>query len=102
MKSQNFSNSMHVAEWRYIQSVYETAELQNPDTFVRHFLLTLQRWPCAWLGHRQLANLRSGPFYSYLVARTNYYDGLFLDAISDGVRHIIIVGLFRSMGIYAT
>ena len=92
MKSRSFSNSMSVAEWRYIQSVHETAELQNPDTFVRHFLPALQRWRCAWLSQSKLAAMRSNPLYYYLVARTIYYDGLFLDAISDKVQHIINVG----------
>ena len=92
MKRRSFSNSTSVAEWRYIQSIHETAELQNPDTFVRHFLPTLRRWRCVWLGQSKLAILRSNPFYFYLVARTKYYDGLFLDAISDKVRYIINIG----------
>ena len=83
---------MSVAEWRYIQSIHETAELQNPDTFVRHFLPALRRWRCVWLGQSKLAILRSNPFYFYLVARTKYYDGLFLDAISDKRRYIINAG----------
>lgn len=92
MKMRSFSNSMTVAEWRYIQSIHETAELQNPDTFVGHFLPALRRWRCAWLGQSKLAILRSKPLYYYLVARTKYYDGLFLDAISDKVQHIVNVG----------
>jgi len=92
MKRRSFSNSMTVAEWRYIQSIHETAELQNPDTFVGHFLPALRRWRCAWLGQRTLAVLRAKPLYYYLVARTKYYDGLFLDAIADKVRYIINVG----------
>lgn len=92
MKRRSFSNSMTVAEWRYIQSIHETAELQNPDTFVGHFLPALRRWRCAWLGQSKLAILRSNPLYYYLVARTQYYDGLFLDAIADKARYIINVG----------
>ncbi len=92
MKRRSFSNSMSVAELRYIQSVHETGELQNPDTFVRHFLPALRRWYCARLGQSKLATLRSKPFYYFLVARTKYYDELFLDAISDKVQHIINVG----------
>ena len=90
MKS--FSNSLSVAKWRHIQSVYETGERQNPDTFTRHFLPALERWYCAWLSQSDLALLRSRPFYYYLVARTKYYDGIFLDAISDKVQHIINIG----------
>ena len=90
MKS--FSNSMSVAKWRYIQSIHETAALQNPDTYARHFLPSLQRWHCARLSQNELATMRSNPFYYYLVARTRYYDGIFLDAISDKVQHIVNVG----------
>jgi methyltransferase (TIGR00027 family) len=92
MKSRSLCNSMLVAEWRHIQSIHETTELRNPDTVVRHFLPTLRRWRCAWLGLTKLAMLRSEPFYYYLVARTKYYDGVFLDAISDGTQCIINVG----------
>lgn len=83
---------MLVAEWRHIQSIHESAELRNPDTLVRCFLPALQRWRCAWLGQTKLAILRADPFYYYLVARTKYYDGIFLDAIFDDVQFIINVG----------
>ena len=36
--------------------------------------------------------MRSNPLYYYLVARTRYYDGIFLDAISDKVQYIINIG----------
>ena len=83
---------MSVAKWRYIQSIHETAALQNPDTYARHFLPSLQRWRCARLSQNELATMRSNPFYYYLVARTRYYDGIFLDAISNKVQHIVNVG----------
>jgi len=83
---------MFVAEQRYIQSIHETTDLRNPDTLIRHFLPALRRWRCTWLSQRQLAVLRSDPFYYYLVARTKYYDSVFLDAISDNVQYIINVG----------
>lgn len=92
MTRRSLCNSMLVAEWRHIQSIHETTLLRNPDTLVRHFLPTLQRWRFAWLGLRKLAMLRSEPFYYYLVARTKYYDEVFLDAISDGMQYIINVG----------
>ena len=92
MKRRNLSNLMLVAEWRHIQSIRETIELRNPDTWVRHFLPVLKRWRCLWLGQRKLAMLRSDPFYYYLVARTKYYDGVLLDAISDNAQYIINVG----------
>ena len=88
----NFNNSISVTKWRYIQSIHETAALQNPDTFARHFLPALQRWRCAWLSQSDLTTMRSNPLYYYLVARTKYYDGIFLDAISDKVQYIINIG----------
>jgi methyltransferase (TIGR00027 family) len=92
MKSLNFSNSMYVAELRHIQSIHEKTELRNPDTLVRCFLPALRRWRLGWLGQRKLAILRSDPFYYYLLARTKYYDEVFLDAISDNMQYIINVG----------
>lgn len=92
MKRRSRSNLVLVAEWRHIQSIHETTELRNPDTLVRRFLPVLQRWRLACLSQRKLAILRSDPFYYYLVARTKYYDEVFLDAISDNVKNIINVG----------
>lgn len=92
MKKETLSNLVLVAEWRHIQSIHETTEFKNPDTLVRHFLPVLRRWRLAWLGQKKLAILRSDHFYYYLVARTKYYDEIFLDAISDNVKYIINVG----------
>src|ERR1043165_6816947 len=92
MSNSGFSNSMNVAEFRYIQAIHETSELQNPDGLVGQFLPILRRWRCTWLSHRTTALLRSNPFYYYLDARTRYYDKLFLDAFADNVHYIINVG----------
>ena len=92
MKWRSFSGSMLTAEWRYIQSMHETSDLRNPDSLVRNFLPILRRWRYALLSQNKLSNLRSLPFYYYLVARTKYYDRVFLDAISDHVQFIINVG----------
>ena len=92
MPNLGFSNSMNVAEFRYIQAIHETSELQNPDGLVGQFLPILRRWRCTWLSHRKIALLRSNPFYYYLDARTRYYDKIFLDAIADNVQYIINVG----------
>jgi len=92
MPNSGFSNSMSVAEFRYIQSVHETGELQNPDGFVGQFLPILRRWWCTWLSHRTIALLRTNPFYYYLDARTRYYDKIFLNAIAENVQYIINVG----------
>lgn len=92
MAGTGFSNSMFVAELRYIQSIRERREFRNPDAWVKRFIPTLRRWRCAWLSPHKLADLRANPFYYYLLARTEYYDRIFLDAIGDNVRFIINVG----------
>jgi methyltransferase (TIGR00027 family) len=92
MPNPGFSNSLSVAESRYIQSLHEISELRNPDRLVGQFLPLFRRWRCRWLGHRKIALLRATPFYYYLVARTRYYDKIFLDAIADHVQFIINVG----------
>jgi len=83
---------MLVAELRYIQSIHETSELQNPDGLVGQFLPILRRWNCKWLRQSKIAVLRTDPFYYYLDARTRYYDKVFLDAIADNAQCIINVG----------
>ena len=92
MPNPGFSNSMNVAEFRYIQAIHEKGELQNPDGLVGQFLPILRRWKCNWFRQRKLAVLRTDPFYYYLDARTRYYDKVFLDAITDNVQYIINVG----------
>ena len=92
MPDRGFSNSMNVAESRYIQSLHEKSELQNPDSLVGQFLPLLRRWRCIRLSHSKVALLRTNPFYYYLAARTRYYDKIFLDAIADNVQYIINVG----------
>jgi len=87
-----FSNSLSVAESRYIQSMHEPGELQNPDHLVGQFLPLLRRWHCIGLTPSQVARLRTKPFYYYLDARTRYYDTIFLDAIADEAQCIINVG----------
>src|ERR1043165_8795343 len=92
MPNPGFSNSLSVAESRYIQSIHETRELQNPDSLVGQFLPLLQRWRCVGLSQSQVALLRTKPFYYYLNARTRYYDQVFLDAIAEDAHYIINVG----------
>lgn len=88
----NLSNSMYVARLRYIQTIHESPAERNPDTLVRYFIPTFQRFRSALLGRAELSKLRSDPFYYYLVARTRYYDQVVKDAISDGVQRFINVG----------
>jgi len=85
-------NFTDAAEWRYVQSIHEPAAFRNPDTLVGQFLPARRRWRLAWLSQKKLTALRSNPFYYYLVARTKYYDHIFLDAISRNVQCIINVG----------
>lgn len=92
MKKLAFSNSLKVAERRYIQSIHEQRELKNPDSLVGQFLPVLRRWRCRWLSPRIVAALQTDPIYYYLLARTRYYDTLFLNAITDNVQYIINVG----------
>jgi methyltransferase (TIGR00027 family) len=87
-----FSNSMLMAELRYIQFIHEKSELQNPDGLVGQFLPVLRRWSCKCLSKSKIAVLRADPFYYYLDARTRYYDKVFLNAIADDAQYIINVG----------
>jgi methyltransferase (TIGR00027 family) len=88
----DLSNSMYVAGLRYIQTVHESLECQNPDSLVRHFIPIFKRWRTAWLGRETLSKLRADPFYYYLMARTRYYDQVIDDAVSNGVRYLVSVG----------
>ena len=92
MKRLAFSNSLRVAERRYIQSIHEQSELQNPDRLVGQFLPFLRRWRCRWLSRRSLAALQADSLYYYVLARTRYYDTVFLNAITANVQYIINVG----------
>ena len=53
---------MNVAEYRYIQSLHETGELQNPDRLVGQFLPLLRRWRCRRLSLSKVLLLRTNPF----------------------------------------
>jgi methyltransferase (TIGR00027 family) len=92
MKKLSFSNSLAVAERRYIQSIHEHTELLNPDRLVGQFLPLLKRWRCQWLSQRSIATLQADPIYYYLLARTRYYDSVFLNAITANMQYIINVG----------
>lgn len=81
-----------VGRWRYIQYMHETSERRNPDYLVGHFLPLVERWNARWLSQRKLNFLRSHPVYHYLIARTRYYDQVFLEAVARGVQYIINIG----------
>src|SRR4051812_38238010 len=92
MKKQGSSNLIEVAVLRYIQSLHEQRELQNPDWLVGQFLPLLRRWRCQWRSQKSMASLQIQPFYYYLLARTRYYDMVFLNAVAAHVQYIINVG----------
>jgi methyltransferase (TIGR00027 family) len=83
---------MNVCELRYIQALYEPAAGRNPDALVGAFLPMRRRLACAVRGMLLRSRLRAKPFYRYLLARTRYYDAVFLDAVHGGVRRIINIG----------
>lgn len=88
----NLSNSVRVAKLRYIQSIGETPEYRNPDTLAQHFLPAPLRWLSMLQARVQLRTLRGYPFYYYLIARTKYYDQVFLNAIYSNINCIINIG----------
>jgi methyltransferase (TIGR00027 family) len=88
----DMSNSMYVAKLRYIQTVHEPAERRNPDTMVRHFMPMKVRVRTRLMGKDELSQLRSDPFYYYLLARTKYYDQVVSEALAEGVERFVMVG----------
>jgi methyltransferase (TIGR00027 family) len=83
---------VNVGKLRYIQALCEPADSRNPDALVGAFLSPGQRLASRVRGALFLRRLRAKPFYHYLVARTRYYDQLFLDAVRDGVACIVNIG----------
>jgi methyltransferase (TIGR00027 family) len=88
----DLSYMMTVGETRYIQSIYEPTPDRNPDDLVGNFLAPLQRWKCRLQARLQLQRLRAKPFYYYLLARTRYYDSLFLGAARAATPFIVNIG----------
>ena len=88
----NLSNSVRIAKLRYIQSIGETPEYRNPDTLAHDFLPAPLRWLSMLQARMQLGKLRRYPFYYYLIARTRYYDQVFIDAIYGNINYIINIG----------
>jgi methyltransferase (TIGR00027 family) len=92
VKLPDYSCMLKVGQLRHIQSVRESGDYWNPDVLVSRLLSPVQRWSCFWRGRLLLARLRSDPFYYYVVARTKYYDSVFVDALCDNVQRIVNVG----------
>jgi len=92
MRLPNLSFLARVGQVRAIQSRYETPENRNPDHMAVRLLPGGKRLECAVRGRWFLNRLRAEPFYAYLLARTRYYDQVFLDAVDRGVDHILNLG----------
>lgn len=86
------SNLNYVGRLRYIQSVHELPPLAGPDYLAGRLLPVFERWRCRLIPHGELLQLRSQPFYYYLLARTMYYDEVFASMLSRGARHIVNIG----------
>lgn len=79
---------VNVGQLRYIQSRCES----SPDALVGAFLSLPQRLACIVRGTLLRPRLRANPFYHYVLARTRYYDALFLEAANDSVDCIVNIG----------
>lgn len=88
----NFSRRISVGELRYIQASCEPPSDRNPDALVGALLPPARRLACLVRGKLFASQLRSKAFYNYLLARTRYYDELFLGAAREGMRTIVNVG----------
>jgi len=92
MNLPDLSNMMGMGQLRYIQSQYEIAGYRNPDTAVGKLLSIRQRLACLLRGTLFLSRLRANPFYHYILARTRYYDEIFLSAAQNSATCIINIG----------
>jgi methyltransferase (TIGR00027 family) len=92
MSLPNLSNMMKMGEYRYIQWLCETPEYRNPDALVGALLSFRQRVRCVVRGTLLKSRLRAMPFYYYILARTRYYDEIFVDQAHGAVTCIINIG----------
>jgi methyltransferase (TIGR00027 family) len=92
MNLPNLTGMLNVGELRYIQSLCEATEYRNPDVLVGAFLSMQRRLACLVRGRFFKSWLRAKPFYHYLLARTKYYDEVFLDAVRDSVGCVVNIG----------
>jgi len=83
---------MRVGELRYIQNNYESGSLQNPDSAVGDLLSWTQKAMCDIKGRIFLARLQKNSFYSYVAARTIYYDDVYKSAIDSNLQGIVNIG----------
>lgn len=92
MKLPNLSSMVKVGQLRYIQASFEPPELRNPDQLVHKILPLRERVLAFGQGATRLNKLRMQPFYYYLLARTKYYDNLFVSSLEQGTACIINIG----------
>jgi methyltransferase (TIGR00027 family) len=92
MRLPDSSYLVNVGQLRYIQSLCEPAGSRNPDALVGAFLSPGQRLGCFLKGMVFRSRLRANPFYHYVLARTRYYDSLFLEAANDSLACIVNIG----------
>jgi methyltransferase (TIGR00027 family) len=92
MKLPNLSYMTRVGQLRYIQSHFESADRRNPDNLAGTFLSPAQRARCIAQGLLSLKRLRGEPFYYYVLARTKYYDDVFLSATYGPAERVINIG----------
>ena len=59
-----------------------------------------ERDRCLRLSPAALADLRSSPYYYYLVARTKFYDQAMLDGVARGIRRIVLIGSGHDTRLY--
>ena len=92
MRMPNLSFMVRVSQLRAIQARYEEPDCRNPDDAAVRLLSFAQRFSCMVRGRLFLGRMRAQPFYPFLLARTRYYDRVFLDAIEAGVGSIVNIG----------
>lgn len=88
----NLCRMLNVSELRYIQSRWEPASGRNPDVLAGTLIPAVRRLACALRASLLMTGLRARPFYHYLLARTKYYDAIFLDAVHGGAGCIVNIG----------
>jgi methyltransferase (TIGR00027 family) len=92
MKLPNLSYMMSVGELRYIQSHFESGAYRNPDALGGAFLTPAKRLRCLIRGTVFRSRVRANPFYAYVVARTKYYDEVFLGAVTRSASCLFNIG----------
>ena len=83
------SNLVRVGLLRHLQRTRERGPRRGPDHLVRYFLSPYRVRRALW---QDMTEVRSDPFYHYLLARTRFYDEALRDALHAGVQQVLILG----------